>query len=112
MGKAERTKQYILEKASIILNEKGIEGTTVDNVLAAADVARGCLYSHFKNKEALCNETADYLLELNDKKHLEFINKEKTAKGRIYAYLKFNRDPLNTCIQGGCPIMNLASESR
>lgn len=111
MSKADRTKQYILEKAAIILNEKGISGTTVDNVLEATDVARGCLYNHFKNKDALCNETAEYLLDLNDQKHVEFINKEKTAKGRIYAYLKFNSDPLNTCIQGGCPIMNLAAEA-
>lgn len=111
VSKAERTKQYILEKASIVLNEKGIEGTTIDNVLEATDVARGCLYGHFKNKEALCNETAQYLLELNDKKHIEFIGKEKTSKGKIYAYMKFNSDPLNTCIQGGCPIMNLGAEA-
>ncbi|MBE9461917.1 TetR/AcrR family transcriptional regulator [Dyadobacter subterraneus] len=111
MGKAERTKQYILEKASIILNEKGISGTTVDSVLEAADVARGCLYGHFLNKDALCNETADYLLDLNDRKTIEFVTKEKTAKGRIHAYLKFNSDPLNTVIQGGCPIMNLAAEA-
>lgn len=111
VGKSERTKQYILEKASIILNEKGISGTTVDDVLEAADVARGCLYNHFKNKDTLCIETAEYLLTLNDQKNAEFINQKKTAKGKIHAYLKFNSDPLNTVIQGGCPILNLAAEA-
>lgn len=111
MGKANRTKQYILETAAVIVNEKGISGTTIDDVLAAAQVARGCLYSHFKTKEILAQEVADYLLATNDRYNSEFINKEKTAKGRIYAYLKFNSNPLDGCIKGGCPIFNLAAEA-
>lgn len=111
MGKANRTKQYILETAAVIVNEKGISGTTIDDVLAAAQVARGCLYSHFKTKEILAQEVADYLLATNDRYNSEFINKEKTARGRIYAYLKFNSNPLDGCIKGGCPIFNLAAEA-
>ncbi|BAV04919.1 transcriptional regulator, TetR family [Filimonas lacunae] len=111
MGKAERTKQMIIEKASIILNKKGVEGTTVDSVLEASQVARGCLYNYFDNKDALCYEAVDYLLKKNDDQVISVVSREQTAKSKIYAYLKFNKDPLDTFIEGGCPILNLAAEA-
>jgi TetR/AcrR family transcriptional regulator, transcriptional repressor for nem operon len=110
MTKAERTKQLILETAGPIYNVKGINGTAVDDVLHAAKVTKGCLYSHFENKEDLSVQTADYLL----KKIRDGIGRsmamETTAKGKIFAYLDFNISPLNTYVEGGCPIFNMAVE--
>ena len=111
MTKAERTKQFIIESAAPIYNEKGIAGTTVDEVLAAANVHRGCLYNHFINKDALSYATADFLLKKNDDVIIAAVNKAKTAKDKIYAYLNFGKNPLDTHISGGCPIFNLAAEA-
>ena len=47
MTKAENTKQRILETAGPLYNAKGINGTAIDDVLDAANVTKGCLYSHF-----------------------------------------------------------------
>ncbi|MEO3408499.1 TetR family transcriptional regulator [Mucilaginibacter sp. CAU 1740] len=110
MTKAEKTKQFILESAGPIYNVKGINGTAVDDVLDAAKVTKGCLYSHFENKEDLSIQTADYLLNKITYGLAQAMMKEKTAKGKIFAYMEFNRFPLNTYISGGCPIFNLASE--
>ena len=49
MTKAEKTKQLILEKAGPIYNAKGVNGTAIDDVLDAAKITKGCLYSHFEN---------------------------------------------------------------
>jgi len=110
MTKAERTKQFILEKAGPIYNVKGINGTAIDDVLDAAKVTKGCLYNHFENKEDLSAQTADYLLKKIKDGTTRAMSKEKTAKGKIFAYMDFNRDPLNTYIEGGCPIFNMAVE--
>lgn len=111
MTKAEKTKQFIIEQAAPIYNEKGIAGTTVDEVLEAANVARGCLYNHFENKDALSYAAADFLLKKNDEKVIAAVSKGKTAKEKIHAYLNFSKNPLETHIAGGCPIFNLAAEA-
>jgi AcrR family transcriptional regulator len=109
--KAERTKQFILEKAAPIFNAKGIAGTNIDDVLAATKLTKGSIYSHFINKEDLALQTTDYLLKKICGATGQAISKEKTAKAKIHAYLDFNKDPLNTYIEGGCPLFNAAVES-
>ena len=111
MTKSERTKQAIIEKASTLFNQQGISGTTVDDVLKAAKVARGCLYNYFTSKDDLSNQTADYLLERITGQVNRLMIAEKTAKGKLIAYLDYNSRPLDTYIEGGCPIFNLAVEA-
>jgi TetR/AcrR family transcriptional repressor of nem operon len=111
MTKAERTKRFILEKAATIYNEKGLAGTLVDDVLEATRLTKGSIYSHFENKEDLSIQVADYLLDNICSGIDNAMKKESSAKGKIFAYLDFNKTPLNTYISGGCPIFNLAVES-
>jgi len=111
MKKAEKTKQFIIQQAATLYNKKGISGTTVDEVLDVANVARGCLYNHFENKDALSFATVDFLLAENQRAVSAFVLKEKTALGKIYGYLLFNKTPLHTHLSGGCPILNMAAES-
>lgn len=108
--KAERTKQFILEKAAPIFNAKGIAGTNIDDVLAATKLTKGSIYGHFINKEDLALQTTDYLLKKICHGIGQAMSKEKTARAKIYAYLDFNKDPLNTYIEGGCPLFNTAVE--
>jgi AcrR family transcriptional regulator len=110
MTKAENTKQLILEKAGPIYNAKGINGTNIDDVLEATKLTKGCLYSHFESKEDLSVQTAEFLLKKINHGIGQAMMKEKTAKGKIFAYMDFNRSPLNTYIEGGCPIFNMAVE--
>lgn len=111
MTKAERTKQFIIEKAAPIYNEKGVAGTNVDDVLEATKLTKGAIYSHFKNKDDLSMQVTDYLLEKITAGTGQVMSKGKTAKEKIFAYLDFNSKPLNTYIKGGCPIFNFAVES-
>jgi AcrR family transcriptional regulator len=45
------TRTAIVEAASGLFAERGFEGTTIDDIVAAADVARGSFYYNFKSKE-------------------------------------------------------------
>jgi len=109
--KAERTKRFILETAAPLFNQKGISGVNIDDILAATKLTKGCLYGHFENKEDLSLQVVDFMLESISEKILIAVSNGKTAKGKVFAYLDFYKDPFNTHIRGGCPIFNTAVES-
>jgi len=111
MTKAERTKQFILETAAIIYNEKGLAGTGVDDILEATRLTKGCLYSHFENKEDLTLQVADYLLQKSFEAMSKVLSSPGTAKERIFAYLDLYKAPLRPPMQGGCPMFNMAVET-
>lgn len=111
LTKAERTKQFILETAAPIFNQKGISGANIDDVLAATKLTKGCLYGHFEGKEDLALQVVDFMLNTNGEKMLLTISKGKTAKAKVFAFLDFYKDPLNTYLKGGCPVFNIAVES-
>jgi len=111
LTKAERTKQFILETAAPVFNQKGISGANIDDVLAATKLTKGCLYGHFEGKEDLALQVVDFMLNTNGEKMLLTISKGKTAKAKVFAFLDFYKDPLNTYLKGGCPVFNIAVES-
>lgn len=111
LTKAERTKQFILETAAPIFNRKGISGANIDDVLDATKLTKGCLYGHFESKEDLALQVVDYMLQKNTEKLMMNISKGKTAKAKVFAYLDYYKDPLDTYFTGGCPVFNMAVES-
>lgn len=56
-----RTRKRIVQTASRAFREAGIEGTSVPEIMARADLTRGGFYAHFPSKSALvaeaCSET-------------------------------------------------------
>ena len=73
-GKAERTKQFIIEQSAPIFNAKGIAGTTIDDILAATKMAKGGIYGNFENKEAISIASVDFLFG-KMQAHLDFCYK-------------------------------------
>ncbi|PTS99851.1 TetR/AcrR family transcriptional regulator, partial [Pedobacter sp. HMWF019] len=111
LTKAERTKQFILETAVPLYNEKGISGVNIDDVLEATKLTKGCLYGHFENKEDLSDQVVDLALKkISDRVRVE-VSKGKTAKGKLFAFMDFYKNPIETYISGGCPIFNTAVEA-
>lgn len=110
MKKGEKTRQHIIEQAAPIFNERGIAGTTVDDVLAAASVARGCLYNLFDDREDLAEQTVDYLLRVATDNIRARLQTAKTAKQKIHAYLDIHKTPMDFHVKGGCPILNIGVE--
>jgi AcrR family transcriptional regulator len=49
----EKTKAAIVNAATRIFGERGFAATTMDDIAAAARVAKGAVYHHFSTKEAL-----------------------------------------------------------
>lgn len=111
LTKAERTKQFILETAVPLYNEKGISGVNIDDVLEATKLTKGCLYGHFENKEDLSEQVIDLSLKLVSDRIRAAVYQAKTIKGKVFAFLDFYKNPIETYISGGCPIFNTAVEA-
>lgn len=50
---AEETRRKILDAAELVFLERGVSHTSLEQIAAAADVTRGAIYWHFKNKVEL-----------------------------------------------------------
>jgi len=61
---ATQMREYILGVASDLFSSRGINATSVDAIVAKADIAKVTLYKYFKSKEQLILE---YLREYDDK---------------------------------------------
>ena len=111
MTKAERTKQFIIEKSAPIFNTKGVAGTAMSDIMEATKLAKGSLYVHFESKEELSYAAVDYNLNSLAEKIMATIGKHKTAKSKLFALINFLADPLNPPIVGGCPMLNFGMEA-
>ena len=111
MTKAERTRQFIIEKAAPIFNQKGIAGTSMSDIMEATKLAKGGLYGNFESKDEICLEAYKYLAQsLNDSIELAVAG-EPTAKGKLFALLGFYEQRLFIKNYAGCPILNFGTEA-
>jgi len=111
MTKAERTRQFIIEKAAPIFNQKGIAGTSMSDIMEATQLAKGGLYGNFESKEALCLEAFTHLTNLTHDAVTKNINAATGAKQKLYALLDFYDNRMLAKNIGGCPILNFGTEA-
>ena len=57
--KGERTRARIVDAAAALIYERGVAGTTIEDVKAAAEVSGSQLYHYFSDKEALVQAVID-----------------------------------------------------
>jgi len=51
-----RTRAALIDAGRVLLAERGVDALSVDEIVAAADVAKGSFYNHFADKEAFARE--------------------------------------------------------
>ena len=56
-----KTKKAIFQAFLQLLNDKGYESTTVQDIIELADVGRSTFYCHYESKELLLDELCHYL---------------------------------------------------
>lgn len=110
--KAERTRQYIVEKTAPIFNTKGFAGTSLNDMLEATGLTKGSIYGNFENKD----EVAVAAFDFNFNQVTDFIRTKILAKDNsidrllVYpeVYRNFFKIPF---LQPGCPILNTSTEA-
>jgi len=105
LGKRER----LVEGARVTLHEQGVEGTTIADIAAAADVPVGNVYYHFKTKDELVQAVIDaHTQEVREA--LASLDQIRTPKARLKAFVRMSASHGELASQYGCPQGTLCSE--
>jgi AcrR family transcriptional regulator len=64
-GLSARAHSKVLESATELFAERGIDGTSVDAIAAASGVSKATIYKHWADKDALCLEVMQFVHELD-----------------------------------------------
>ncbi len=83
-AKSATTIANILKAAESLFIEKNYADVTMSGIAQMADVTKGALYYHFKNKEALYLAMMRLYLEEIGKLMQQAVNKEGTCEERLY----------------------------
>lgn len=75
---ADERKNEILDIAEMLFTQKGFDGTSTNEILEAAKIARGTLYYHFKSKE----DIMDALIERHSSRLLKAAKEISEDKGK------------------------------
>lgn len=111
MSKAERTKQFIIEKAAPIINRKGMAGTSISDIMESTQMAKGGIYGNFESKEDICSQALDYLIDRLNSNIDGRIAGQASAKTQLLMLLDYYKSlhaSENFC---GCPMFNFGIEA-
>tara|TARA_R110000868_G_scaffold406978_1_gene687830 strand:- start:3025 stop:3615 length:591 start_codon:yes stop_codon:yes gene_type:complete len=112
MSKADRTKQFIIEKTAPIFNAKGYVGTSMNDITEATGLTKGSIYGNFENKDEVALEAFDY----NYNQIVSYLRKQIEIRpnmiDRLLVYPETYRNFLELPIlKAGCPILNTSTEA-
>lgn len=111
MRNAEATIQHIVEKASVLFNTKGYAGTSINDIMEETGLKKGGIYRHFESKEMLAAIAFRYSYQKLKAAYLSTFTKGQAADQKLYQFLDtFCLFLAHPPVEGGCPILNTATE--
>lgn len=112
MSKAERTRQFIIEKTAPVFNAKGFAGTSLNDIVEATGLTKGSVYGNFGNKDEVALAVFDYNFGRISAYIRERVHARDTAIGKLLVYPEVYRDFLKIgFLKAGCPVLNTATEA-
>jgi TetR/AcrR family transcriptional repressor of nem operon len=112
MSKAERTKQFIIEKTAPIFNAKGYMGTSMNDIMNVTGLTKGSIYGNFENKDEVALAAFDH----NFGAIVSYIRLKIEARpkmiDKLLVYTETYRNFLKlSFLEAGCPILNTSTEA-
>ncbi|MBX9732451.1 MAG: TetR/AcrR family transcriptional regulator [Chitinophagaceae bacterium] len=112
LSKADKTRQFIIEKTAPLFNEKGFAGTSLSDMTTVTGLTKGSIYGNFENKD----EVALAAFDFNFNTVTNYIKAQILATDNsidrllVYptVYRKFLILPF---LKPGCPILNTSTEA-
>lgn len=112
MSKAEKTRQFIIEKTAPIFNRKGYAGTSLSDMTEVTGLTKGSIYGNFDNKDEVAVAAFHYNHKRVSDSFISTIAKKKTYKEKLMVYPALYENFFTELISfGGCPILNTATEA-
>lgn len=105
-----QTHKKIVEQASHLFREKGIDGAGVAEVMKAAGLTHGGFYAHFTNKDDLVLESFQYAIDTKRKQWFKGLDDmdDETWISRVIA--RYLRNDHKEGLADGCAFAALGSE--
>ena len=104
-GKRER----LIAAARQVVHEQGVETTTLADIAAVAEVPVGNVYYYFKTKDELVAAAIDaHALDIHTT--LASLDRHRTPKARLKAFVRMLVDQRELTARYGCPQGTLCSE--
>ena len=105
--KGARTRARIVEEAAALIHERGVAGTTLEDVKVAAEVSGSQMYHYFPDKNDLVQAVIDYQADT-------IVNQHRLALGSANGVEAW-RDMVITAAKltkakGGCPLGSLVGQ--
>jgi len=111
-SKAERTRNFIIEKTAEIFNRKGYAGTSMSDITEATGLTKGSIYGNFENKEEVALAVFEYNRSLVFNTVQAQLEKAGTYYDKLMVYGRVYKDVIASVgNRGGCPILNTAVEA-
>jgi TetR/AcrR family transcriptional repressor of nem operon len=109
ISKGEQTRQRILALAAPIFNQRGYEGCSLQQIMAATGLEKGGIYRHFESKQELAAEAFDYAWNFTSSKRRIHLGAIADPVDRLKQHIAnfVNRSGL----PGGCPLLNTGVDS-
>jgi AcrR family transcriptional regulator len=112
ISKAERTRQFIVERTASVFNEKGYAGTSLSDLEYATGLTKGSIYGNFENKDEVALAAFDYNFNMVTSYIKDKILATEHSIERLLVYPKVYRDFLKIpFLKPGCPILNTSTEA-
>ncbi len=105
--KGARTRARIVEEAAALIHERGVAGTTLEDVKAAAEVSGSQMYHYFPDKDDLVQAVIDYQADAivnNQGQALRSANGIEAWRKMVITAAK------RTKAIGGCPLGSLGGQ--
>jgi TetR/AcrR family transcriptional regulator, transcriptional repressor for nem operon len=105
--KGARTRARIVEEAAALIHERGVAGTTLEDVKVAAEVSGSQMYHYFPDKNELVQAVIDYQADTIVNHHRHALGSEDGVaawRNMVIAGAKHGQ------AKGGCPLGSLGGQ--
>jgi AcrR family transcriptional regulator len=107
--KAEKTREFILERTAPLFNCKGYAGTSLTDLTEVTGLTKGALYGNFASKEDIALDAFRYAMTKVKATAQSKIGNANTCREKLLAMLEFYSEYVfRPPVAGGCPLLNAA----
>jgi len=110
MSKGEKTRQRIVAEAAALFNQRGFEGGSMADLMAATGLEKGGIYRHFSTKEELAAEAFDYAWQAATDVRMHDLDSVANSVDKLKRFMS-NFIERRPSVPGGCPLLNTAIEA-
>ena len=101
MKKGEKRKQELLKIAYELFLSRGYENTSVDEIIAKAQIAKGTYYYYFPSKEQMLEDVIDMMIESEAEAARQILRAELPVPQKIVGIIRKLEDAGEIVISRG-----------